>query len=159
MKLIDMIVKHVPRDKIHSDAKFFAQDTCFGAYVLFQYLNVPKIRHIGEPGYWEGEPVGANVPLPEAAEDATDTIVTRDELMRVYDMADTVKAHVATVTHHDLVLCIQTSNGDPSAEFGLIPGSQVTVEDNWLTVRCHGNLVGMFRMENIEAWLINEVTK
>ena len=87
MKLIELIIKHVPRDKIHPDAKFFAQDTCFGEKVLFQYLIVPKIRHVGKGGYWVGEAAsGAKVHLPEAAEDGRDTVVTREQLEYLWSL-------------------------------------------------------------------------
>lgn len=88
MKLIELIMKHVPRDKIHPDAKFFTQDTCFGMRVLFQYLTVPKIRHVGKGGCWGGKAAGAKVYLPEAAEDANDTVVTREQLEHLWSLQD-----------------------------------------------------------------------
>ena len=160
MKLIDLIVKHVPREKIHPDAKFFAQDTCFGVYILFQYLDVPKPDHLGRSGFWGGvKTAGVKVFLDEYAEDARTTVVTRDELMYAYDMAEITKVHFDTVAQRGRILCIFPVGGSPDISIDVSQDSEVSVENEWLTIRQAGQLVGMFRMENIAAWLIKAVTK
>ena len=89
MKLIELIIKHVPCDKIHPDAKFFAQDTCSGMRTLFQYLDMPKPKHEGIPGYWGGTySVGGIFNMRKAAEDARDTVVTREQLEFLWNLQD-----------------------------------------------------------------------
>lgn len=89
MKLIELIIKHVPRDDIHPDAKFFAQDTCSGVRILFQYLDMPKPKHAGTPGYWGVvRSVGNVFNMYEAAEDARNTVVTREQLNYLWILQD-----------------------------------------------------------------------
>ena len=154
MKLIDLIVKHVPRDKIHPDAKFFAQDVD-EYHETWGFSEEPFLTDNGECWY-SGEGVDGELQGVPVAEDAGTTVITRDELMYAYDAAE---VHFDTVAQREQLLCIFPVNKSDHTEIWLPPGSQVTVEDNWLTVRCHGNLVGMFRMEDIAAWLIKAVEK
>ena len=157
MKLIDLIVKHVPRDKIHPDANFFAQDL-HGEYCeTWGFSNAPYLDNEGLWVSMGGQ--NSNLDNFPIAEDASTTVITRAELMQAYDAAELTKVHFDTVAKREQLLCIFPVDKSDHTEIWLPPGSQVTVEDNWLTVRCHGNLVGMFRMENVEAWLINAVTK
>ena len=155
MKLINLIVRHVPREKIHPDANFFAQDNYRSNQRLSQFKKMPVADGAGD---WNDFSyiTGSRIVLPELAEDARTTVITRDELMQAYDAAE---VHFDTVAQREQLMCIFLANKSDHTEIWLPPGSQVTVEDNWLTVRCHGNLMGMFRMENVEAWLINEMTK
>ena len=157
MKLIELIIKHVPRDKIPARAKFFAQHPD-EYHETWGFSEEPCLHN--EEGEWRSEEGFDNelysVPV---AEDARTTVITRGELMYAYDAAELTKVHFDTVAKREQLLCIFPVDKSDHTEIWLPPGSQVTVEDNWLTVRCHGNLVGMFRMENVEAWLINAVTK
>ena len=155
MKLIDLIVKHVPRDEIHPDAKFFAQDTD-GNHETWGFSKKPRkdVEGVWLSGHG---PDNCLVDIP-VAEDASTTVITRDELMQAYVGSE--KAHVDTVdTAPEYSLCIFPLDNSEHTEIGLLPGSQITVENEWLTVRHNRQLVGMFRMENIAAWLINKVTK
>lgn len=89
MKLIELIIKYVPRKNIHPYAKFFAQDTCSGMRTLFQYLDMPTPKHAGIPGYWGGsKQSGMKIYLHEAAEDARDTVVTREQLEYLWNLQD-----------------------------------------------------------------------
>lgn len=94
MKLIDLIVKHVPREKIQRDAKFFVQQThdnkLYGYF--FQFVNEPSKDYCGITGYW-GDVIskGWVLPIAETAEDARTTVITRDELMKAYGDAESMK--------------------------------------------------------------------
>lgn len=153
MKLIDLIVKHVPREKIHPDANFFAQDS--DEYPDTWGFSEYPVRDPGKnwrnvEGQWCRF---LDIPV---AEDASTTVITRDELMQAYDAA---KVHFDTVAQRGRILCIFQVGGTPDISIDVSQNSEVSVENEWLTVRHAGQLVGMFRMENIAAWLIKAVEK
>lgn len=85
MKLIELIIKHVPRDKIHPDAKFFAQDD--GEYhETWGFSEKPYLRMGGDWNSDEGiEFELRNIPV---AEDACDTVVTREQLEFLWNLQD-----------------------------------------------------------------------
>ncbi|QHJ84312.1 MAG: hypothetical protein [Caudoviricetes sp.] len=153
MKLIDLIVKHVPREKIPSDAKFFAQDPD-DYHETWSFSNKPCKDAHGE--WFAGEGTFGYLDNFPVAEDASTTVITRDELMRAYDMAE---VHFDTVAQRGRNLCIFQVGGSPDISIDVSQDSEVSVENEWLTVRHDGQLIGMFRMENIAAWLIKAVEK
>ena len=154
MKLIELIIKHVPRDKIPARAKFFAQHPD-EYHETWGFSEEPCLHN--EEGEWRSEEGFDNelysVPV---AEDARTTVITRGELMRAYDMAE---VHFDTVAQREQLLCILPVSGTPDISIDVSQDSEVSVENEWLTVRQAGQLVGMFRMENIAAWLIKAVEK
>ena len=154
MKLIDLIVKHVPRDKIPARAKFFAQDPD-EYHETWCFSEEPCLHN--EEGEWRSEE-GSDYELQgvPVTEEARTTVITRDELMRAYDMAE---VHFDTVAQREQLLCIFPVSGTPDISIDVSQDSEVSVENEWLTVRHAGQLVGMFRMENIAAWLIKAVEK
>lgn len=154
MKLIDLIVKHVPRDKIPARAKFFAQDPD-EYHETWCFSEEPCLHN--EKGEWRSEE-GCDYELQDVpvAEDASTTVITRAELMQAYDAA---KVHFDTVAAPEQILCIFQVGGSPDISIDVSQDSEVSVENEWLTVRHDGQLVGMFRMENIAAWLIKAVEK
>lgn len=154
MKLIDLIVKHVSREKIPVRAKFFAQDPD-EYHETWCFSEEPFLRDISDE--WKSEE-GFDKQLHgiPIAEDASTTVITRDELMQAYDAAE---VHFDTVAQRERILCIFQVGGTPDISINVSQDSEVSVENEWLTVRHAGQLVGMFRMENIAAWLIKAVTK
>ena len=87
MKLIELIVKNVKREGIPEDACFFAQDA--DDALIFWYSEKPIFSQT--KGYWDAsgdshylEIEGDIVVSPDAAE----TVVTREELMRAYDLVE-----------------------------------------------------------------------
>ena len=86
MKLIDLIVKHVPRDKIPARAKFFAQDPN-EYHETWGFSEEPCLHN--EEGEWRSEEGFDNelysVPV---AEDARTTVITRGELEYLWDLQD-----------------------------------------------------------------------
>ena len=85
MKLIELIIKHVPRDDIHPDAKFFAQDD--GEYhETWGFSEKPYLRIEGDWNSDEGiEFELRNIPV---AEDANETVVTRGQLEFLWNLQD-----------------------------------------------------------------------
>lgn len=88
MKLIELIIKHVPRDDIHPDAKFFAQDYFQGDIRLGQFKNHPAANYNGRIGYWFEKEFITRNDLPELAEDARNTVVTREQLNYLWTLQD-----------------------------------------------------------------------
>lgn len=90
MKLIELIIKHVPREKIHPYAKFFAQDDWLGDIQLSQFKERPVADYNGKTGYWYDRSyiMYSQSALPELAEDARDTVVTRDQLEYLWSLQD-----------------------------------------------------------------------
>lgn len=90
MKLIELIIKHVLRDKIHPDAKFFTQDTHAYNNRLAQFKEKPVANYDGLDGCWysEGYIISSQINLPELAEDARDTVITREQLECLWDLQD-----------------------------------------------------------------------
>ena len=88
MKLIELIIKHVPREKIHPDAKFFAQDDFQGDDRLGQFKNHPAANYNGRIGYWFEKEFITRNDLPELAEDARNTVVTREQLEYLWSLQD-----------------------------------------------------------------------
>lgn len=154
MKLIDLIVKHVPRDDIPVRAKFFAQDPD-EYHETWGFSEEPFLRDTSDEWIAE-EGVDDEVNSVPVAEDARTTVITRAELMQAYDAA---KVHFDTVAQREQILCIFQVGGTPDISIDVSQNSEVSVENEWLTIRHTGQLVGMFRMENIAAWLIKAVEK
>ena len=157
MKLIDLIVKHVPREQIPIRAKFFAQHPD-EYHETWCFSEEPCLHN--EEGEWRSEE-GCDYELQgvPVAEDARTTVITRGELMYAYGAAELTKVHFDTVAALEHVLCIFQVGGSPDISIDVSQDSEVSVENEWLTVRQAGQLVGMFRMENIAAWLIKTVEK
>lgn len=90
MKLIELIMKHVPRDNIRRDAKFFTQDSFTGDTRLSQFEKKPAADYKGYVGYWYDESyiAGSRIALPELAEDARNTVVTREQLNYLWILQD-----------------------------------------------------------------------
>lgn len=89
MKLLELIVKNVNREKIHHDAKYFMQDVTT--------KDVKFSRLEGKPdfstyyGKWYRGKVKTsddNLGYLPLSEDAATTIITREELMRAYDLVE-----------------------------------------------------------------------
>lgn len=86
MRVIETFVTSVPREKIPADAKWFMQDgdrslkSCRGK-ICPKYTLPIWIR---DPQYFPGSMLG-KAPL---SSDATETVVTREELMRAYDLVE-----------------------------------------------------------------------
>lgn len=93
MKLLENIVKNVPRTFIEPAAAYFAQDTCYsgenGALVA-QFYQKPSVRQRKSGVCWGDEHYIFNSRMIglEASEDAETTVVTREELMRAYDLVE-----------------------------------------------------------------------
>ena len=138
MKLIDLIVKHVPREQIPIRANYFVQDQ--GEYhETWGFVKEPYFR---EEDDWNSE-YGATFELKgvPVAEDAGTTVITRDELMYAYDMAEITKVHFDTVAQREQILCIFPVGGSPDISIDVSQDSEVSVENEWLTVRHAGQLV------------------
>ena len=90
MKLIELIIKHVPRDDIHPDAKFFTQDSHPCNNRLAQFKEKPVANHSGMTGCWccKGYIIGSQITVSELAEDARDTVVTREQLEYLWNLQD-----------------------------------------------------------------------
>lgn len=86
MKLLELIINNVPREKIHPDANFFAQDWCNYGKKAAGFSERPSVV----ANEWDGENYinGSSLNLPILSEDAATTIITREELMRAYDLVE-----------------------------------------------------------------------
>ena len=84
MRVIETFVTYVPRSHICDNAKFFVQDWEDG--LMCQYSKKPV------PGdfYWEsnGYLSEFEFSVKDVASDAAETVVTREELMRAYDLVE-----------------------------------------------------------------------
>lgn len=90
MKLIELIIKHVPRGEIHPDAKFFTQDSHTYNNRLAQFKEKPVANYDGLDGCWysKGYIINSQINLPEIAEDARDTVITRGQLEYLWGLQD-----------------------------------------------------------------------
>lgn len=84
MKLLENIVKNVPREKIHPDAKYFAQDRAgVNPKSVYGYESKPSPCEI----FWIG--TGGEIAKDfSLSEDAATTVITREELVRAYDLVE-----------------------------------------------------------------------
>ena len=82
MKVIETIVTTVPREEISPIAEFFVQDWDDG--LLCQYISEPYAGDV----YWLGAGYGGSFGCQKISEDASKAIITREELMKAYDLVD-----------------------------------------------------------------------
>ena len=82
MKLIDAIVKTIPRGSIPASAEFFAQD-CDEYHETFSFSKVPALTALGE--YRSIGGTDRLLPDVPVATDAATAVITRAELMEAYD--------------------------------------------------------------------------
>ena len=84
MKLLELIVKNVKRENIHPGVSFFAQNWKDKENKILYFIDKP---HAGL-SFWEGgwylEKDSLKVGVK--ADDAAETVPTREELMRAYDL-------------------------------------------------------------------------
>ena len=84
MRVIETFVKHVPREKLPADAKWFMQD---GDGELKSSPENGKPYYVSR--VWMREKSrGAIFNTVRVSSDAAETVVTREELMRAYDLVE-----------------------------------------------------------------------
>lgn len=86
MKLLELIVKNIKREKIDPVANFFAQDWGTRTNRILGYSHIPKADAVE----WNSKFYipGSSLNIPIVAEDAETTIITREELMKAYDLVE-----------------------------------------------------------------------
>ena len=82
MKVIETFVTSVPRNEIHPDAEFFTQDRDDGS--LSQFSEKPSTKGY----YWYGNRYEGSLGRNSVSDDADRTIITREELMKAYDLVE-----------------------------------------------------------------------
>ena len=89
MKLIELIVKHVSRSVISPDAKWFMQDSRSRKIKFSTLSEKPELATNGAMWY-RGSVNMSDCVLGEfePATDAEETVLTREELMRAYDLVE-----------------------------------------------------------------------
>lgn len=84
MNLLELIVSKVKRENINHDAKYFAQDSGgTNPNGIYCHERKPSPRGLFWIGIGEG--IAKDIPL---SEDSVTTIITREELMRAYDLVE-----------------------------------------------------------------------
>ena len=84
MRVIETFVKFVPREKIPADAKWFVQGPITGSLLSIEGAEAPVRVGTG----WSGFGKVYHHSSQQLATDAAETVVTREELMRAYDLAE-----------------------------------------------------------------------
>lgn len=82
MRVIETFVKFVPREKIPADANWFAQGS-IGGELLGSY---DEEKPYNDAIWWISK--GSFFGVQPIATDAAETVVTREELMRAYDLVE-----------------------------------------------------------------------
>ena len=82
MKVIETFVTSVPRNEIHPDAEFFTQDRDDGSFS--QFSEEPSTKGY----YWYGNRYEGSLGRNSVSDAADRTIITREELMKAYDLVD-----------------------------------------------------------------------
>lgn len=87
MRLLELIVKNVNREDVNDRANFFVQDWKSKIPKVDSFISKPNSDSGIE---WRGQGFLStySLILTEIAEDAATTIITREELMRAYNMVD-----------------------------------------------------------------------
>ena len=89
MRVIETFITYVPRENIRRSANYFVQDSSnHNGHYLSQHSHEPAHQE-GFHGCWysEGYISGTQVKAPLST-DAAETVVTREELMRAYDLVE-----------------------------------------------------------------------
>ena len=89
MRVIETFITYVPRENIRRSANYFVQDSSnHNGHYLSQHSHEPAHQE-GFHGCWysEGYISGTQVKAPLSS-DAAETVVTREELMRAYDLVE-----------------------------------------------------------------------
>lgn len=89
MRVIETFVTSVPRENIRPTANYFVQDySNYNEHALSQHSAAQEPQECS-PGCWysEGYIPGTQVKAPLSS-DAAETVVTREELMRAYDLVE-----------------------------------------------------------------------
>lgn len=84
MRVIETFVKHVPRENIPADAKWFVQGSVSGGLFSITGKDKPVLCGTG----WHGIGKTLRHSTQTVATDAAETVVTREELMRAYDLVE-----------------------------------------------------------------------
>lgn len=82
MRVIETFVTTVLREEISPTAEFFTQDWDDG--LLCQYQSEPYVGDVD----WLGAGYGGSFGLQKISEDARTAIITREELMKAYDLVE-----------------------------------------------------------------------
>lgn len=88
MKLLELIVSKVKREDIPESANFFVQDWNKGSDVAISFTRKPNNSESELEWKGIGYLIGGLIRIGELSEDAATTIITREELMRAYDLVE-----------------------------------------------------------------------